>query len=69
MISATKLPAFAGNRLGPVKGTVSIIPELYGKGKMKVSFKRRGASNAVVGEVWLTETQRATVTAPQLTPD
>ena len=54
-LPATPLPAYEQSRQSPVIGTIPIAPSLVSKGKLRVSFQRRAASNAVVSELWVTE--------------
>jgi type 1 glutamine amidotransferase/HEAT repeat protein len=54
-LPATPLPAYEQSRQSPVIGTVPIAPSLVSKGKLRVAFQRRAASNAVVSELWIAE--------------
>ncbi|MCZ7638745.1 MAG: ThuA domain-containing protein [Verrucomicrobia bacterium] len=54
-LPATPLPAYEQSRQSPGIGTIPIAPSVVSKGKLRVAFQRRAASNAVVSELWVAE--------------
>jgi type 1 glutamine amidotransferase len=63
VISAAKLPAYTGSKLGPAIGSLPIDPALAVNGKLRVAFQRRAGPNATVSELWIVETQAGNAAA------
>jgi type 1 glutamine amidotransferase len=55
VLGPTALPDFKGKREGAASVTVVVPGDLIKGGKADVRFKREGASNALVSEVWVGE--------------
>jgi len=53
LLKATKLPAGAGKKAAEFN--LGIPKTISAKGQVRITFRREGESNAVVGEVWLWE--------------
>lgn len=64
IVAATPLPAHKGRQEGPATLTAMIPPEAVKNGAVTLRFRREAASNAVVGEVWLSEAQGGTGDSP-----
>lgn len=65
----TPLPAYAAGRKGPAVGRLPIPAALLSSGKVRLSISHSQGPNAVVGELWLIETQAGSSTATQASLD
>lgn len=65
----TPLPAYAAGGKGPAVGRLPIPAALLSSGKVRLSISHSQGPNAVVGELWLIETQAGSPTATQASLD
>ncbi len=68
LLKPTRLPSFSAGGKKAAEIVVAIPKALSSKGQLRLSFRRAGGANVVVGEVWLMEVPAGMVVKTAVTP-